>query len=96
MTQEIDQDRHWKYRIEQKIDTLQESMISLARAEEKLVVMEEDRREIWEKLNKLTDKLDKIEKLSADSARTISVVSKVFWLVLTVTLGATATYFITA
>lgn len=95
MTEEVEKDQHWKYRIEQKIDTLQESMISLARAEERLIVMEDDRRQMWDKLNSLTDKMDKIERLSADSAKTISVISKAFWLVLTVVLGAGATYFIT-
>lgn len=64
-----------------KLDTIQESMVNLARLEEKLLNIDEDRQRIWETLNHLKVKLEKIEKVSEDSQRTSVVIQRVTWLV---------------
>ena len=45
-------------RIEEKIDKLSETVISLARAEEKLINLEEDRKVINDRLNSHSDRID--------------------------------------
>jgi len=69
-------------RIEQKIDKLSEAMISLARAEEKLMAIEVDRHNIIERLNRHSEKIDELNDLVRDNTRTINNISKFFWLVL--------------
>ena len=49
-------------RIEQKIDKLADAMISLARAEEKIIALQEDHDNMRERMNKLSVKLDDIYK----------------------------------
>ena len=45
-------------RIEQKIDKLADAMISLARAEEKIIALQDDHDNMRDRLNKLSIKLD--------------------------------------
>ena len=66
-------------RIEEKIDKLAEAMISLARAEEKISAIEEDRETYWETLNKLCAKMDIMEKKADDASRTVGIIHKLFW-----------------
>lgn len=66
-------------RIEEKIDRLAEAMISLARAEEKISAMEDDRETYWESLNKLTAKMDIMEGKVEEAARTVNILHKLFW-----------------
>ena len=49
-------------RIEEKIDKLSDAMISLARAEEKLIAIEQNNHVNFERLNRFSAKLDDIEK----------------------------------
>jgi len=71
-------------RIEQKIDKLSEAMISLARAEEKLMAIESDRQNVVERLNRHSEKIDELNDLVKENTRTINNISKFFWLVLAV------------
>lgn len=81
-------------RIEKKIDDLSTAMISLARAEEKLLSIEKNNFASYERMNRLSRKLDDIEKLSIENARTISFINRVFWIALTVTIsGGVGMYF---
>lgn len=77
-------------RIEQKIDKLSEAMISLARAEEKLMAIEIDRHNIIERLNRHSEKIDELNDLVRDNTRTINNINKVFWLVLAAIAAAGA------
>lgn len=70
-------------RIEEKIDKLAEAMISIARAEEKISSIEEDRDIYWERLNRLSAKMDIMESKLNDAARTVSIVHRLFWVVVT-------------
>ena len=55
-------------RIEVKIDKLSDAMISLARAEEKLIAIEQNNHTNFERLNRFSAKLDDIEKKVDDNA----------------------------
>jgi ABC-type transporter Mla subunit MlaD len=56
----INENRYYKRldRIEQKIDKLSDAMVSIARAEERIVAIEADRQDYWNRLNSHSEKLD--------------------------------------
>jgi len=68
-------------RIEVKIDKLSDAMISLARAEEKLIAIEQNNHSNFERLNRFSAKLDDIEKKVDDNARTVQIINRLFWIV---------------
>jgi len=68
-------------RIEVKIDKLSDAMISLARAEEKLIAIEQNNHTNFERLNRFSAKLDDIEKKVDDNARTVQIINRLFWIV---------------
>jgi ABC-type sugar transport system permease subunit len=76
-------------RIEEKLDKLAETVVSLARAEEKLVHLEDDKKFIMERLLKHESRIDTMEKRIDETAVTVSVVNRIFWIVITVVLTAT-------
>ncbi len=81
-------------RIEEKIDKLSDAMISLARAEEKLIAIEKNNHANFDRMNRFSQKLDSIEDKVHDNARTIGVITKSFWLVVgAVAVGAAGQYF---
>ncbi len=81
-------------RIEEKIDKLSDAMISLARAEEKLIAIEKNNHANYDRMNRFSQKLDNIEDKVNDNARTIDVIKKTFWLVLgSVFVGLASQYF---
>jgi len=71
-------------RIEDKIDKLSETVISLARAEEKLIALEADRESIHRRLNNNEEAILKIDKKVTDNAMTVNVINRLFWIVLSV------------
>jgi len=81
-------------RIEEKIDKLSDAMISLARAEEKLIAIEKNNHANYDRMNRFSQKLDSNEDKVNDNARTIDVMKKTFWLVLgSVFVGLASQYF---
>ena len=81
-------------RIEKKIDDLSDAMISLARAEEKLTSIEKNNFASYERMNRFSRKLDNLEKIVDDNARTVSIITKFFWIFVTVaTSGGLGMYF---
>jgi len=75
-------------RIEEKIDKLSDAMISLARAEERLIAIEKQNFATYERMNKHSVKLDDIDERVAKNESTINIVNKVFWIVTTFAIGA--------
>ena len=63
-------------RIEEKLDRLTDAMISMARAEEKINALKDDHDKMYERINRLSQKLDAIEKKVDDNARTVSLINK--------------------
>lgn len=68
-------------RIEEKIDKLSDAMISLARAEEKLIQIEKNNHANFDRLNRFSAKLDDIEKKVDDNAHTVQIINRLFWIV---------------
>lgn len=74
-------------RIEAKIDRLAEAIISLARAEEKLLQLEEDKKFLMGKMLKLEERMDKTESILNANSVTISAINRIFWIVLSGTIA---------
>jgi len=70
-------------RIEDKVDKLAEAMISVARAEEKIGTLMNDHEKMHERLNRLSAKLDDVQRTVDENARTVSIINKLFWAVIT-------------
>ena len=79
-------------RIEQKIDKLADAMISLARAEEKIVSLQEDHDNMRERMNKLSVRLDEIQRTCDDNARTVSIINKVVYVAVVAAIGTYVTH----
>ena len=75
-------------RIEQKIDKLADAMISLARAEEKIIALQDDHENMRERMNKLSVKLDEIQKTVDDNSRTVGIINRIGMALLVALLGA--------
>ena len=69
-------------RIEDKIDKLSDAIVSLARVEEKIASMEAQLVNGHDRMNKHGIKLDAIESQVQSNAQTVSVIHKVFWIVI--------------
>jgi len=70
-------------RIEDKVDKLAEAMISVARAEEKIGTLMNDHEKMHERLNRLSAKIDDVQRTVDENARTVSIINKLFWAVIT-------------
>jgi len=88
-------------RIEEKIDKLAEAMVSIARAEEKIISMEkrfdfieEERKHERVRFEDLHQKIDSIESAVTENGNTINIINKLFWVVVIAVIGAVATQFI--
>lgn len=77
-------------RIEEKLDRLADAMISIARAEEKLLSMEEKYSNQFERMNRFSEKLDRIEVQVNDNAATVKLINKLFWVAVVSIAGAIA------
>ena len=75
-------------RIETKLDQLTEAMVAMARAEEKIANLQQDQMNMFERMNKHSEKLDDIEKVCNDNHRTICVINKLFWVVTVAVIGS--------
>jgi len=78
-------------RIEAKIDKLTDAMISVARAEEKLVNMEQKYAAQYDRMNKFSEKLDELERIVTTNAATVQTINKLFWVAIIAMAGAIAT-----
>jgi len=75
-------------RIEHKIDKLADAMISLARAEEKILALQDDHENMKERINRISIKLDDIQRSVDDNTRTISIINKVVYAAMVAAIGA--------
>lgn len=78
-------------RIEEKLDRLADTMVSLARAEEKIGSLQEDHDKQYERINRLSQKLDEIERIVLENHRTVQFIQRLFWVVVVAATGAIAT-----
>lgn len=77
-------------RIEEKIDKLSEAMISLARAEEKLIQIEKNNHASYERMNRFSEKMDRLEEAVVENAHTVRIISRLFWVVIAAAAGSIA------
>jgi len=75
-------------RIEEKIDKLSELIVSLARAEEKIIGLQDDHTKTFERMNKFSERLDNIEKKVEENCRTTRLINKLIWVILVAIAGA--------
>lgn len=78
-------------RIENKIDQLSEAMITIARAEEKIISMEQKYVSQYDRMNKFSAKLDELERIVTQNAATVNTINKLFWVAIIAMAGAIAT-----
>ena len=77
-------------RIEEKLDNLTEAMVSLARAEEKILGIKDDQTNMYNRMNRFSEKLDNIERQVQDNAQTVKVINKLFWVAVVAAAGSIA------
>lgn len=75
-------------RIEEKIDKLSDAMISLARTEEKILSMEQNNRNHFERMNRFSEKLDRVEKKVDENAHTVTIINKIAFATAVAVIGA--------
>ena len=69
-------------RIEQKIDTMSEAIIALARAEEKIITLTEFGKQQGAQILTLINRVDRLEDTVRANGATVSVINKLFWIVI--------------
>ena len=79
-------------RIEAKIDKLSETVVSLARVEEKVIALDKEAVRTNERLDKIDGRLEQVEERVGSNDVTVKVVNKVFWVLLTSVVAAAAAY----
>mgnify|MGYP003655856642 CR=1 FL=1 len=80
-------------RIETKIDQMAEAMISIARAEEKILAMEQKYSTQYDRINKLSEKMDIVTTAVAENSRTSASFQKAFWMVFAAVVSAAIAHF---
>ena len=63
-------------------------MVSLARAEEKMTGIKEDHDRMYDRVNRLSQKLDDIAGKVDDNARTVQTINKLFWVAVVAATGS--------
>lgn len=95
LEQHIVGETHRLDRIEAKIDKLSETVISLARAEEKLISLENDKKFLMERMVKNEEKIDVVEKKIDETSVTVRVINRLFWIVIVAVItGAVGMFFV--
>ena len=79
-------------KIEDKIDKLTDTMVSMARAEEKITALRTDQNKMYERINRLSVKLDEIQFKVDENARTVNLVNKLFWVAIVAAAGAVSSH----
>ena len=77
-------------RIEEKLDRLADAMVSLARAEEKMVGLKDDHEKMYDRVNRLSQKLDEIDRKVEENAHTVKIINKLFWVAIVAIAGSIA------
>ena len=69
-------------RIEKKIDVMQEAIVALARAEEKITTLTDFGKQQGEQILALINRVDRLEDLVRSNASTVHIINKIFWVVI--------------
>lgn len=82
-------------RIENKIDKLSETVVSMARVEEKILALENDKKFLMEKIIAIDSGLRKVESQGNETASNLSFITKVFWIALSAVITTVVAMYIT-
>ena len=83
-------------RIETKIDQMSDAIIALARAEEKIITLTEFGKQQGEQILSLINRVDKLDTLVRDNASTVTIINKLFWIIIAAAAtGITGMLFLT-
>ena len=74
-------------RIESKLDSMSEAIISLARAEEKITMLAQYGEQQAAQILKIVERLDEIEKRVGTNEIVVNVINKIFWILVTGIVG---------
>ena len=77
-------------RIETKLDSMSEAIISLARAEEKIYTLMDIQKQQGAQILALINRIERLDDMVRANAQTVSVINKIFWIVLTASAAAIA------
>ncbi len=69
-------------RIEKKVDHMSEAIISLARAEEKIFTLIDIQKQQGAQILKLINRIDTLEDSVRENASTVSIINKLFWIII--------------
>ena len=79
-------------RIELKLDKVAELLIAFARTEEKVIGLEDDKKEIMKSVDDIEHRIVALEQLVGLNTRTVDSVHKVVWVIMTAVLTAFVAY----
>ena len=68
-------------RIEEKLDSLADAVIALARAEEKIHTLTSFSKQQSEQIQNLINRIDKVENMVTQNSSTVNIINKVFWVI---------------
>jgi|TARA_B100000085_G_C18227905_1_gene384645 tetrahydromethanopterin S-methyltransferase subunit G len=74
-------------RIESKLDSMSEAIISLARAEEKITTLAKYSETQASQILKIVERLESLEQKVSSNEIVVNVINKLFWIVLTGIIG---------
>ena len=77
-------------RIESKLDSMSEAIISLARAEEKIYTLMDIQKQQGAQILAVINRIERLDDMVRTNAQTVSVINKLFWIVLTATAATIA------
>ena len=75
-------------RIEEKIDKLVEAIISIARAEEKIITLSSFSKQQARQIQDLINRIEELEVSIATNTNTVRLVNRTFWLVMSSAITA--------
>ena len=77
-------------RIEAKIDKLSEAIVMIARAEEKLIQLENDKKFLMERMLNVEERVTATEKKTEEHSSAISIIQRITWIVVSTVVAAAA------
>lgn len=77
-------------RMEKKLDTLSDAVVSLARMEERMITLFKRMDKYDDAQNKISERVDKVEKATVQRGVVFYLLDKLFWVI----IGAAAAYIV--
>jgi len=77
-------------RIETKLDSMSDAIISLARAEEKISTLMDIQKQQGAQILAVINRIETLDAMVRNNQSTVNVINKIFWIVLTASAAAIA------